>query len=882
MMMLASVVRHRFMRVALGFVGAALCASPGHAATVADFVMLPPGPVEVGEEVLLDATATAGLDDPGTATFSWTFSESTSRVPREGVAMIHFFMKPGTHTVNLSVIENATVKSVVQKDIVVTGEEPVAGFELWHAPFHARRAQYVYVIVPEGTTANDVTLVVAGDNGHTETLVADGTLTIHPYVDRPTQSVVARKFLLRTGSLPKGNYVLTATLPGSGTGRVLREKFAKPYDGQPAVGIDEHNAIWAHGRRFFPVHVWWGSRSMIADYYGRYANGFHEVESFLPAGQDYLPQDYADYLRTHIDPSGMKVIGFDRWTGKRSQATNTGKLENSNITVLGDYASAVKDSPSMLFHYWDDEPNQKMYRGGFMSAWTNVSHRADPQHPVYFQNYRYVYTPTYLRNRIDLETSYLFSGEYYGGKKHHTHDVIGGVIFSLANYARDIMDNYQIEWIPNYDSDPARGAQDLYAQACDYAHQFNFNLLPVLDVVQTTRLYEPDERGRYGPPTPKQIRMHAWLSVVHGAKGIEWYPYQVTMPCDNFGAMAEFHDQSQALTEALLRPAPDGISISDDANERGNRVDTILRQDDHGLYIIAVRVTELDYLQNPTLEPDTITTRFTVDGTSGNIVYDQRDGERRWESHGSDVETGTFAFTLGKSPVRPKSVIIAARKRLDPVSYVYNHDDGNGHLVAFKAWNQPDAPGVNQAGTINYATGEVQLTLMDAWGGKPKAVAGLDNLRVIYSPVWDERVLEMQGGVFTDTFTREQVRIYRVANSGAAPLLSITRGEPLEFGKVAVGASRSLEVTFKNIGGQALTGNVEADAPFSALGTLAYSLAAQESHTVTIRFTPERAGPVTGTVRWVGIPGREVIATATGVTASSQTTPARPRGLRLR
>jgi Abnormal spindle-like microcephaly-assoc'd, ASPM-SPD-2-Hydin/Galactose oxidase, central domain/Bacterial TSP3 repeat len=65
----------------------------------------------------------------------------------------------------------------------------------------------------------------------------------------------------------------------------------------------------------------------------------------------------------------------------------------------------------------------------------------------------------------------------------------------------------------------------------------------------------------------------------------------------------------------------------------------------------------------------------------------------------------------------------------------------------------------------------------------------------------------------------------------------------LDFLSVNVGSSADLTFTVQNTGGGTLTGSATASAPFSIVGNTSFSLAANQSQQITVRFSPTSAGP---------------------------------------
>jgi len=110
-----------------------------------------------------------------------------------------------------------------------------------------------------------------------------------------------------------------------------------------------------------------------------------------------------------------------------------------------------------------------------------------------------------------------------------------------------------------------------------------------------------------------------------------------------------------------------------------------------------------------------------------------------------------------------------------------------------------------------------------------------------------------------------------VALSGSGdplPSISLTGG-PLDFDTVPVGASADRSFTVRNQGGQTLSGAASTSAPFSIVGGGSYALAAGQSQTVTVRFTPTATGPASGNVVCSGGGGGAVGVSGDGEPAPS-------------
>lgn len=83
-----------------------------------------------------------------------------------------------------------------------------------------------------------------------------------------------------------------------------------------------------------------------------------------------------------------------------------------------------------------------------------------------------------------------------------------------------------------------------------------------------------------------------------------------------------------------------------------------------------------------------------------------------------------------------------------------------------------------------------------------------------------------------------------------------------DFGTVLVGTTNTLTFSVQNVGGATLTGTASVPAPFSIVSGGTYSLAANQSQNVTVRFVPLTAGPASGVVSFTGGGGATAAVTA--------------------
>jgi hypothetical protein len=212
--------------------------------------------------------------------------------------------------------------------MTVTGTVPLAGFELWHAPFSARAAQYLYATVPSGYSPGQVSVSVDRSGGGYSKMLNGET------VDGK------QRFLLRNVDLPSGDYVVTVTLAGGGSGKVLREKFTKSFAGAPAVGIDENNSFVFNGSLFFPVTTFQINTEEM---------GFWKTVTNTNLGEGYYanhtPTSAADFL-VQSGNKGYRAIAPVRWEGGGMLINPNPR--NSDLTALASYPAALKNSAALF------------------------------------------------------------------------------------------------------------------------------------------------------------------------------------------------------------------------------------------------------------------------------------------------------------------------------------------------------------------------------------------------------------------------------------------------------------------------------------------------------------------------------------------------------
>ena len=108
------------------------------------------------------------------------------------------------------------------------------------------------------------------------------------------------------------------------------------------------------------------------------------------------------------------------------------------------------------------------------------------------------------------------------------------------------------------------------------------------------------------------------------------------------------------------------------------------------------------------------------------------------------------------------------------------------------------------------------------------------------------------------------------------PAIAVTPASR-DFGTVTVGATKDMTFAVQNVGTGTLTGEAKTAAPFSIVSGGTYSLAAGQTQTVTVRFSPTSADPFVSDVTFTG--GDNPSRSVRGVGAATNVAPDPPSAL---
>ncbi|MFA5061062.1 MAG: LamG-like jellyroll fold domain-containing protein [Candidatus Pacearchaeota archaeon] len=492
-------------------------------------------------------------------------------------------------------------------------------FELYLANPGTRVSQFIYAQIPLIYQDDRLSVQVENKAGYRETLVD---------IQNPKSE---EKIFLNNTNLPPGNYTIKAQiLRGADIIEETNEYFEKAYSGVPKVGIDENNAIRIDGQLFFPITPFALSVYSFEEHDTKnlinslHSEGFYarcDPPSPAGSGECHDLNTWTDYL-DRANAYGWYIIG-------PATFSDVGRIyaRNLNTNRINYFIEGTKDKNVLAWHYIDEpdlyHTEPKFLPAQVIRAWTYLSHKIDPNHPTSV-NHAGAY---YKTSKIGGFKEYLYkTSESYFGKKTQATDIIG-------------LDYYPIDWAGPCRLEPPATCRngDYYARVenlteiIDNIKRETHNLVPYMVFIEnlniaddTSRNCELGESIGTKAPTGEQVTMLSWLSVVHGAKGINWFNHFCSpASLDVEQAMSKFVMQISELTPAVLGPDSQTL-ITDNSNVKGNRVDIMAKDYNGDIYLFAVRLTEVNDWGEPA-ETNTITTTFTIQNFAGGNaqVYDE-------------------------------------------------------------------------------------------------------------------------------------------------------------------------------------------------------------------------------------------------------------------
>ncbi|MBN2709441.1 MAG: T9SS type A sorting domain-containing protein [Calditrichaceae bacterium] len=513
--------------------------------------------------------------------------------------------------------------------------------------------------------------------------------------------------------------------------------FSKPYDGVPMTGIDENAAVCLNGEPVFFINTlglrrgsinFWMEHNfcnLLAGYFDKYQTPENWVE-------------YLDYAQT-AETYAIGPLKDTTWVNRSARDVPYPTLDEIEIAV-----EANKNHPALFFWDWMDEPisNNQSITGStegnaaLVRSWTEKTHAHNPQHLVFTSEWATLSSFEHVQSKI-----------FY------------------PNWVADVysFDLYALE----FEADTGDKMAEV-AEINERYYRYNYGMMPFSSWIETcdVRPLGHDHDVSLYPPTQEQLRMLCWIPIIHGAKGLSWFPYFGPTPPENFIEMSEIVNFTNQYQHIILSPEPKEIKVVDDADILGRRVDAMVRETETDLYVFAIRISEVagHVYVNP-LEQGDIPVNFEIEGiTLGNGTIEDVFSTFKSAHHQEwDVETSGQTFNLAlDTPLEPGSLIIGGgylSSNSDvghPTKWVYLYDDGYGNLKPEYAWE-------DQEGTINYETGAVYCDFkQDIDAGEAKIHAGF------FPKETSVRNLTIENNHFSDVFERCELHAYRIPKTGAA------------------------------------------------------------------------------------------------------------------
>ncbi|HEX2956878.1 MAG TPA: hypothetical protein VHO70_08595 [Chitinispirillaceae bacterium] len=344
----------------------------------------------------------------------------------------------------------------------------------------------------------------------------------------------------------------------------------------------------------------WKSRNLINCLFG------------MGNGKEF--DQWINYL-SESEKQNIPLIGPIFWEGKGPLHY----VRNSNINSIQKYIEQAKGSKNLIGWSWQDEPNMggecQYVPAPVCRSWTYICHNYDPDRLVFINLMGADFFPgnhldwSWHHSRINKFNYWGDQKKFFGNK-----DQFGGKPAMIADVIG--FDNYPIEYSEAAGfNDPSRGPIDISLESFDNAKEWNKDLLPIMVFIETNDLH-----GDGNPaPLPSQVYMMAWLNIIHGAKGINWFHYFNPTSLETEKMMALFNKQMDLYQHIILGAKPD-VDISDNADVRGRRVDIMVRQKDSLVYIFAGRVTEPSWEYKEVDEPSSIDVTFKTGSLSSRPV----------------------------------------------------------------------------------------------------------------------------------------------------------------------------------------------------------------------------------------------------------------------
>lgn len=373
----------------------------------------------------------------------------------------------------------------------------------------------------------------------------DGTVVFQQAGSLP----LTLRFPVSLRTLQAGDHTFTWELLTNDGILIKRDStvFNKPVSGIPRSAIDEDNAPCVDGERipfvFAPfiankdwvedAHAGWLTYSPLA------------INTFFSKGYSH------------------RSVDFTKWAWDNHQLYSIQGDDTANIAL---YVDSLKDLPGLLMYTWMDEPDLAGVPSAKVRAWTDTTHMLDHQHPVVIN------LQGASAEREDA-LYWIHSARSFGYPR-HTADVM------MFDYYPKAMAS---EYVENINLEQAFAN---LATVCDNYRYWTYDQEPVWSFVQPNRF--ADTITSAPAPTVSELRANYWINIIHGVKGIGWFPHHLRTPDSNFAEMSRLVDKTIRLTDVIYSPELEDAVVKKELS--GGRIDISVKKHDGKLYIIALNM----------------------------------------------------------------------------------------------------------------------------------------------------------------------------------------------------------------------------------------------------------------------------------------------------
>jgi hypothetical protein len=230
----------------------------------------------------------------------------------------------------------------------------------------------------------------------------------------------------------------------------------------------------------------------------------------------------------------------------------------------------------------------------------------------------------------------------------------------------------------------------------------------------------------------------AWMEFIHGAKGMIWFNWfdQQSM---KWADMKKFTVAMAALQSVLLGPVPaKTITRTDKADAALDRVDKLIRESGGIVYVVAARFTE------PAPLPSVCW--VTLTGTAATVI-----------TNGKIRDTNNKIWDLQPSVTIGAGGTVNARVTSETLGAV---------AAAVNTLTTIETPVTGWTSVTNAAAATLgsKYTGVEPISITPTfTVSGLENTNITATRYGESGTVSVVNGVFTDTFAKNDVHIYKIA-----------------------------------------------------------------------------------------------------------------------